>query len=125
MANGDWWDRLEIDPGSPVAPFEQVRRRVIEAIRDGQVAPGSRLPTVRSLADSLGLAPNTVARSYRELEQDDVIVTKGRAGSFVATTGDVTERKAQEAARAYALRASELGIEPARALDIVRAALNG
>jgi len=46
--------------------------------------PGDRLPTVRGLADTLGLAPNTVARAYRELEAGGWIVGKGRAGTFVA-----------------------------------------
>jgi DNA-binding transcriptional regulator YhcF (GntR family) len=125
MTEAEWWSTVRVDASSPVAPFEQLRRGVIEAVRDGELAAGSRLPTVRALAERLGLAPNTVARSYRELEQDDVIVTRGRAGSFVAASGDVTERKAQEAARAYALRIAELGVDGDHALDLVRGALRG
>ena len=47
---------------------------------------GHRLPTVRALAQELGIANNTVARAYRELEVAGAIETRGRAGSFV--TGD-------------------------------------
>ena len=114
---------LGIDAGSAVPPFEQLRVQVIEAVRSGELVPGVKLPTVRRLADDLGLAPNTVARSYRELERDEVIVTRGRNGSFVAETGDVTQRQAQAAAAEFAERMRQLRVAPADAVDLVRAAL--
>jgi DNA-binding transcriptional MocR family regulator len=46
--------------------------------------PGTRLPPVRRLAGDLGLAPNTIARAYRELERDGYIETGGRHGTYVA-----------------------------------------
>jgi len=114
---------LTIDPGSATPPYEQVRAQVIEAVRSGALVPGTRLPTVRALADKLGLAANTVARAYRELEHDEVIVTRGRNGSFVAETGDATHRQAQQAAAAYADRIAQLHIPADEALAIVSAAL--
>jgi DNA-binding transcriptional regulator YhcF (GntR family) len=80
---------------------------------------------VRGLADELGIAPNTVARCYRELEGDGVIETRGRNGSFVSAQGDVTEQQAQLAARAYADRVRQLGVDPGDALAWVTAALEG
>jgi DNA-binding transcriptional regulator YhcF (GntR family) len=115
--------RLRVDPSSTTAPYEQIRVQVIEAVRTGALAPGDKLPTVRRLAEDLGLAPNTVARSYRALEQDEVIETRGRQGSFVAATGDATHRQVQLAAVVYAERAKSLGVEAGEALAIVRAAL--
>ncbi len=112
-----------IDSQSSVPPFEQLRRQVIDAIRSGQLAPGARMPTVRRLADDLGLAANTVARAYRELEVDDVLETRGRHGSFVAASGDPSHRQAQLAAAAYAERARHLGIAGDEALRLVAAAL--
>jgi DNA-binding transcriptional regulator YhcF (GntR family) len=88
-----------------------------------QLPPGSKLPTVRALADELGLAVNTVAKAYRELEAEGVIETRGRAGSFVALSGDAAERALQEAAAAYAARSHSLGIDADRALRYVRDAL--
>lgn len=114
---------LAVDPKSATPPYEQLRLQVIEAVRAGELVAGSRLPTVRRLADDLGLAPNTVARAYRELERDEVIETRGRNGSFIAATGDATHRQAQQAATAYAQRASQLGISPTEALAIVTSAL--
>ena len=114
---------LRVDQDSTTPPFEQIRVQVIEAVRTGVLAPGDKLPTVRRLAEDLGLAPNTVARSYRALEQDEVIETRGRLGSFVAATGDARQRQMQLAAVAYAERAKSLGVDAPEALAIVRAAL--
>jgi DNA-binding transcriptional regulator YhcF (GntR family) len=113
---------LVIDPDSGVAPYEQLRTQVEAAVRSGALQPGTRLPTVRRLADDLGIAPNTVARSYRELERDGIIQTRGRNGSVIATPTDVTP--AEDAARAYALRTLELGLAPTEALAMVQRALD-
>jgi DNA-binding transcriptional regulator YhcF (GntR family) len=114
---------LTVDAQSATPPFEQIRMQVIEAVRTGALVPGDKLPTVRRLAVDLGLAPNTVARSYRALEQDEVIETRGRLGSFVAATGDAPHKQVQLAAVVYADRAKSLGVTAEEALAIVRAAL--
>ena len=116
---------LVIDPDSGVAPYEQLRGQIWAAVRAGELLPGAQLPTVRRLADDLGIAPNTVARSYRELERDGVIHTRGRNGSVVAASAGhpVGQDPAADAAQAYALRIRELGLAPADALALVRTAL--
>jgi GntR family transcriptional regulator len=75
--------RLAIDSDSATPPFEQVRTQIATAVAAGQLDAGTKLPTVRQLAADLGLATNTVARAYRELEADAVIATHGRRGTFV------------------------------------------
>lgn len=114
---------LAIDAESPIPPFEQLRAQVLEGVRTGALVPGTRLPPVRALAQQLGLAANTVARAYRELEAAAVIETRGRNGSFIAATGDATHRLAQHAAIAYADRIRELGLTDDEAVSIVREAL--
>ena len=71
-------DALQIDPASDRPPFEQVRVGIIELIESGELLSGERLPTVRALASRLGVAANTVARSYRELEAAGVDVAQMR-----------------------------------------------
>lgn len=115
---------ISVDTGSPVPPYEQLRMQLAEQARSGELAAGTRLPTVRKLAEDLGLAPNTVARAYRELEADHFIETRGRNGSFVSAQGDAAEKQAQEAARAYADRVQKLGIPRSTALAYITGALD-
>jgi DNA-binding transcriptional regulator YhcF (GntR family) len=115
---------ISIDPALPAPPYEQLRVQFMDEVRSGALAAGTRIPTVRKLAEDLGLAPNTVARAYRELEADGFIETRGRNGSFVSAQGDAAEKQAQEAARAYADRIRKLGIPSPQALSYVTAALD-
>ncbi|MFC9960780.1 GntR family transcriptional regulator [Streptomyces nigra] len=108
---------------SAVAPYEQVRAQISEQARSGVLPVGYRLPTVRGLAQSLGLAANTVAKAYRALESDGVIETRGRNGTFIAAAGSAAEREAASAAQVYAERARRLGLDEDAALQTVRDAL--
>ena len=114
---------LSIDHDSAVPPYEQLRVQLIELVKSGVLATGARLPTVRALAEELTLAPNTVARCYRELEISHVIETRGRNGSFVSTHGDAIQREAQGAARDYAERIRRLGLSEHDGMALVEAAL--
>ncbi|MEU3984945.1 GntR family transcriptional regulator [Streptomyces sp. NPDC026672] len=112
---------IHIDDSAP--PYEQVRTQISEQARSGGLPVGYRLPTVRGLAGSLGLAVNTVAKAYRALEADGVIETRGRNGTYVAAAGSAAEREAAVAAQAYAERVRRLGLSEGEALDAVRDAL--
>jgi DNA-binding transcriptional regulator YhcF (GntR family) len=116
---------VTVDGTAATPPYEQIRVQVRDAVAGGALAAGAKLPTVRALADELGLAVNTVARAYRELETDGIIETRGRAGSFVAPQGDAGQQQAQVAAREFVERARRLGLDDASALDLVRAAQRG
>ncbi|KUG54341.1 GntR family transcriptional regulator [Serinicoccus chungangensis] len=74
---------IAVDPGSPTPVFEQVVERVVEAVREGALVPGDRLPPVRRLAADLGIATNTVAKAYRQLEEEGHVETRGRGGTVV------------------------------------------
>ncbi|WP_394356441.1 GntR family transcriptional regulator [Spiractinospora alimapuensis] len=114
---------VAIDATSKVPPYEQVRSAVAAAAADGRLAVGSKLPTVRGLAQDLSIAANTVARAYRELEQAGVVETRGRFGTFIAAAGDQQRAEARAAAQRYAEVISGLGLAEGEALEIVRAAL--
>lgn len=117
---------LTIHADSTTAPFEQVRTQIAAAVATGQLSAGTRLPTVRQLATDLGLAANTVARGYRELEADGVIVTHGRRGTFVRS--DVLDEPevrssvsgtAKAAAADYVHTVRRLGLSSQEALRLV------
>jgi DNA-binding transcriptional regulator YhcF (GntR family) len=114
---------ITVDAASPVPPFEQVRSQLAEQIAGGILIPGTRLPTVRRLADDLGLAVNTVARAYRELEASGLVETRGRGGTVVTTGGDQARESLLAAAQRYASLARELGIGAEEAVKYVGAAL--
>ena len=109
---------IDLDDASGTPPYEQIRTQVTDQVSRGELAPGDRMPTVRGLAEDLGIATNTVARAYRELEQAGVIETRGRSGSFV--TGDQVERRAKAAAAAYLAETKALGLSPTEALALVQ-----
>jgi len=114
---------LQIDGTSSVPLFDQLRTAVIEAVRDGRLAAGARLPTVRVLAAELGLATNTVARAYRELESAGVVETRRRFGTFVARS-DPADAAMAESARVYAETARRLGLGKAEAMRYLDAELS-
>ncbi len=114
---------FEIDPRGEHPPFEQLKAQVIARIAAGKLIAGTRLPAVRQLAADLGIAPNTVARAYRELEADGFLETRGRNGTVVKAKGGDAAALLQLDAQAYAARAVALGIPADAALDYVRTAL--
>jgi DNA-binding transcriptional regulator YhcF (GntR family) len=119
---------MRIDPPDPAAaepPFEQLRSQVARRAASGDLPAGTRLPTVRALAADLGLAANTVARAYRELEADGVVVTEGRRGTFVAATEAASSADARGAAADYVAAVRRLGLGPAEATRLVEQAWHG
>lgn len=108
-----------LDPGSPVAPYEQLRTQLATRAASGDLPAGTRLPTVRALAVELSLAVNTVARAYRELEADGVVVTQGRRGTFVAASAAGRSTEAGDAAAAYVATTRRLGLTLPEATHLI------
>ncbi|NUR60496.1 MAG: GntR family transcriptional regulator [Catenulispora sp.] len=123
---------VELDDASPVPPYEQIRAQVAAMIGSGVLPSGTRLPPIRQLAGDLGLAVNTVARAYRELETGGLVTSRVRTGTVVAPrvpgtpddrTAADTRRLLTEAARAFAATTRRLGIADYDALAAVTAEL--
>ena len=107
--------------GSSVPLFEQLRLNIIERADDGTLAPGTRLPAVRSLAADLGVAPHTVARAYKELEAAGVVATRGRNGTVVCAR-DEAWGSLSAAAAEFAAAAKAQGASFAEAVQLLAAA---
>ena len=109
-----------IDTSSTVPPYEQLRSQIAARSADGTLPPGTRLATVRQMAADLGLAANTVARAYRELEADGVIATHGRRGTFVRSEAlDGASMAVDGLADEYVAAARKVGLSRAEALRLV------
>ena len=71
-----------------------------EQISTGVLQSGEKLPSVRELAGSLAINPNTIQRAYRELETEGCIISMPGKGSFVADAADIARQKHQAAEQA-------------------------
>jgi GntR family transcriptional regulator len=106
---------------STVALYEQLRLRIIHLADSGALPPGTRLPAVRVLAESLDVAPHTVARAYKELEAAGVVATRGRNGTVVSAREERLSGLSAAAA-AYAEAAKSQGATFAEAVKLLAAA---
>lgn len=119
--------RIRLDPDAREPPSSQLASAIAAEVERGRLLPGERVPTVRGLAGQLGLAPNTVAKAYRALEEAGLLVGRRRHGTFVADRLPVRPTDAggrlAGAADAFARRARQLGVSSADAERAVRRAL--
>jgi GntR family transcriptional regulator len=76
--------QFRIDNASERAVYLQIIDQVKRDVALGRLARQERLPTVRQLSQQLTINPNTIAKAYRQLEQEGIIVTRAGAGAFIA-----------------------------------------
>ena len=118
--------QLSVDTSSATPPYEQLRAQLAALVAAGSLPTGTRLPPIRQLAGDLGLATNTVARAYRELELAGQVEARGRHGTVVTggpTIDEPDRRHAVEAAATdFAQAAERNGAGLDDALAAVRAA---
>ncbi|RWR12895.1 GntR family transcriptional regulator [Siminovitchia fortis] len=63
--------------------YIQITEKIFQRIIRGELKPGEKLPSVREMAVQSGVNPNTVQRSYAEMERMGVVETKRGQGTFV------------------------------------------
>jgi DNA-binding transcriptional regulator YhcF (GntR family) len=117
------WPVIVVDVNAAEPPYEQVRSQLAGLITSGHLLPGDRLPTVRALAADLGLAANTVARAFKELEATGLVQTRRRTGTMVATGQHTADTAVTALATKFAAAARTAGLADTQALDLVRTAL--
>ena len=89
-----------LDYKSRLPIYEQLYHGIIRLAALGAMGAGDPLPSVRALAQELGVNPNTVQKAYQLLEQDGAIYSVPGKGAFLADLGDRLARKRLEAAEA-------------------------
>ena len=88
---------VSLDYQSRVPIYEQIISNVERYVALGILKPNTQIPSIRELAASLGINPNTVKKAYTELEQKGVIYVVSTKGTFIADkTRDVIDRKITE-----------------------------
>lgn len=74
---------IVISHQNPAPLYQQVTDQIIDAITDGTLDPGDKLPSIREVAGDLKISEITVKRAYADLEQEGYIFTRAGMGSFV------------------------------------------
>jgi len=86
--------RISLKDGVPI--YLQIANQVKYLVASGRLSPGEQLPPVRTLAEDLVINPNTVARAYRELEREGILVTRRGAGVYVSDAGSPLAKREQK-----------------------------
>src|SRR3972149_1746986 len=74
---------LHIDPQANLPFFAQLRQQITWLIASGDLKPNDRLPTIRELADQLGVHMHTIRQAYHSLEGDGLVETRPSRGTRV------------------------------------------
>ncbi len=84
---------IQINQSSPTPIYEQILKGLKFAIAAGSIQPDELIPSVRELAKSLAINPNTVARAHRTLLAEDLVYTCRGLGLAVAPNAPERCRK--------------------------------
>lgn len=98
---------IEIDPHSEEPIYLQLRQQIIIGIAKGELKPNEQLPTVRQIADELGMNAMTVSKGYQQLKEEGYLITDRRKGTLVAP---MPVEKREEKAAALTLLLAELSL---------------
>ena len=118
-----------IDTRKETPVYVQIMDQLKARVRDGSLAPGARVPSVRQLAADLEINPNTVAKAYTLLEREGVIRTLSRRATVVAESApsgasQAVERRLDELLERLIDETSRLGLERSELLDALRRRLD-
>ena len=104
--------------------YLQVVHSIKEKITTGEISPGDKLPSGRELALKYTINPNTAARVYQTLEQEQLLFTKRGLGSFVTEDkgriAAIKTEMAQELLDAFLDGMHRLGISPEDAIEMIK-----
>ena len=117
---------IVVNPKDGVPIYRQIIQQVKYLVASGRLSPGEELPPIRNLAKQLLINPNTVARAYRDLESEGIVVSRQGAGTMVNPNGssplahDEKLRILTDTADRLVSDATNLSIDEDTLLEIVR-----
>lgn len=86
---------IQVDPKSSTPLYAQIMEQMRRAVATGVLQPGDQAPRVRDLAEQLRVNPNTVARAYRELQAEGLLVARQGSGTFVSDEAEAIGEEEQ------------------------------
>jgi len=116
--------RIRLNPALPTPLWSQIEDGVRHLVASGALAPGASLPSVRDLARSERINPNTVAKAYQRLVEAGVLESRGGEGTFGAERPPAMPaaeraRRLREGAQRYASLAVNLGATRGEAASVL------
>lgn len=87
---------ISINEMSEIPIYQQIRNQIVQGISDGRLSPGEQLPTVRGLAEEIGINSMTVNKAYSLLKQEGYIFTDRRSGARVRKEFAVTKELSEK-----------------------------
>jgi GntR family transcriptional regulator len=115
---------FHLDARSGVATYLQIVQQVKEALRLGVLDVGDQLPTVREVVADLAINPNTVAKAYRDLEREGLVVARPGRGTFIADTLAAPSLQHHEALRRELERWLAAAVQAGLDEDSIRALIS-
>lgn len=112
--------KLRLNPSSGIPIYQQMVEQIKLAIQTGAVTVGAQLPSVRKMSEELLINPNTVARAYRDLEQEGVIELRHGSGAFVLESLVVRSELMKKAKRIVSVAIDKLSSFELSEVDIRR-----
>jgi GntR family transcriptional regulator len=121
---------LQIDSKSGIPIYLQLIEQIKHLVASGKLNEGEQLPTVRQLAVDLEINPNTVAKSYAELERQGIIERRQGIGTFVrlrrqALTAEERSEKLTTLCANFLAQVHQYGFEPQEAVKVLRDLIKG
>jgi len=110
----------KLAPAAEANPALDIYRQLRGLIVSGQLGAGERLPTVRQTASDLGVAPGTVARAYKMLEGEGLVVSRTAAGTRVAESAGVLPASVIRRIRDLVEEAAAADADPDDVIDVLR-----
>ena len=111
---------ISINDTSEIPIYLQIRNQIVVGISDGRIEPGAQLPTVRALAEEIGINTMTVSKAYQLLKQEGYIYTDRRSGARVRTNFEKTETLSKESREQLKKIISEAKISGMKKEDFLR-----
>ena len=88
--------------------YEQVKDGLRKLVVSGALQPGEKLPSVRAMASTLAINPNTIQRAYEALEREGYLYSVAGKGSFVAERNEVEDTRRSDLLAQFDAAAAEL-----------------
>ncbi|MGN6712243.1 GntR family transcriptional regulator [Anaerocolumna jejuensis] len=102
---------VSLDFKSEVPIYLQLRNEIIRGIGSGMLSMGEKLPTVRNLAQDIGVNPMTVNKTYALLRKEGFILTDGRRGAVVISGTNTDAAYKEKLTKQMEILASEAAIK--------------